>query len=122
MIRFYLNVGPLGEFNGIAALEIDGQRYTPEEIAAIIRAQQGDDEAKALQLAREWQAVITTLAMDADEMLELNVEITPKEQRGHPFYWGKVATLRYLKELADADVKRFTNLDDEKPGSACQQN
>ena len=34
MIRFFLNEG---EFQGIAAVEIDGRRYTPEEIEQVVR-------------------------------------------------------------------------------------
>ena len=36
MIRFLLKTGELGEFCGIAAMEIDGRRYTPEEVEARI--------------------------------------------------------------------------------------
>lgn len=37
MIRFLLNDGELGQFAGVAAIEIDSRRYTPEEVVAIVR-------------------------------------------------------------------------------------
>jgi transcriptional regulator with XRE-family HTH domain len=60
----------------------------------------------ALQLAKEWQEVITTLAADTAATLELDIQVELKEKRGHPFWWGKVSVLRTLKDMADADVKR----------------
>lgn len=38
MITFTCNQGPLGEFLGVQTVEIDGTAYTPEEVAAIVRA------------------------------------------------------------------------------------
>lgn len=60
----------------------------------------------ALQLAREWQEAISTLAADTAATLELDIQIELKEKRGHPFWWGKVSVLRTLKDMADADVAR----------------
>lgn len=65
-------------------------------------------EALALILAREWQQTIAALALDTVECLQIvkEVELKP-ELEGHPYYWGKMALLRTLRPLADADVKRF---------------
>jgi hypothetical protein len=73
-------------------------------------------QAIALKLAQEWQAVIATLLADAI----LNAAAFPAgatiELKGdmHPYFAGKLALLRYMKELADADVERFQ--DDEAAG------
>jgi hypothetical protein len=70
--------------------------------------------AAALVLAREWQQAIAALASDTTECLEMVTELTLKtELKGHPYFWGKMSILRTLRELADADVKRF-----ETPGAA----
>jgi hypothetical protein len=103
--RWLFNEGPLGEFQGIAALEVDGVRYAREEVERIVIAHR-TDQPTALQLAQEWQEAITILAADTAECLELDMEIGLKEKRGHPFWWGKVSVLRTLKAMADADVER----------------
>lgn len=43
MIRWIFNEGPLSEFQGIAALEIDGVFYTREEVEAIVMAHQSGE-------------------------------------------------------------------------------
>lgn len=70
-------------------------------------------DAVALLLAREWQQTIAALATDTAENLEIvtAIELKP-ELKGHPYYWGKMSLLRTLRELADADVRRF-----ETPGA-----
>jgi hypothetical protein len=67
-----------------------------------------EHNAVALLLAREWQQTIAALATDTAENLEIvtAIELKP-ELKGHPYYWGKMSLLRTLRELADADVKRF---------------
>ena len=105
MIRF---LDAAGLTVAVYAVKCDGRVYTPEEAAAALRA------PRALQLAREWQEVVAVLAEDAAGMLEIDVQITLKEQRGHPFFWGKVSVLRHLKELADADVARCAKIREEE--------
>jgi len=66
-------------------------------------------ENAPLALSREWRDVIRTLA----ETAEHDAAILPPDARMtlkrdiHPYYAGKIALLDYLKELADADMKRL---------------
>lgn len=65
--------------------------------------------AAALVLAREWQQAIAALAADVTESLETVVELTLKpELQGHPYFWGKMSLLLTFRDLADADVERFS--------------
>jgi hypothetical protein len=62
----------------------------------------------ALQVAREWQQVLGTLAEDAIESLETVKDVELRVTEGHPYFWGKLSMLRTLRGMADEDVKRFS--------------
>jgi hypothetical protein len=77
------------------------------DLSSIRRAAQDGQKAMALNLAQEWQAVIAALL--ADVLLSATTEATIelKNKDIHPYFAGKLALLRYMGELADADVVRF---------------
>ena len=92
MIRFLLNEGELGQFQGIAAMEIDGRRYTPEEV-----------EARIADLDRA-EELIDALYTGADERSQSHTDVTAKIEA----YWGEVfASLPPLPEEERARVGRI---------------
>lgn len=88
MIRFFLKEGEFGEFQGIAALEIDGRRYTPEEIAARIA-----DLDRAEDL-------IDALYTGAEERSQSHADVLAKIE----MYWGEV--FEWLPPLSEEERAR----------------
>lgn len=62
-------------------------------------------------LARKWQDVVYTL-LEVTEKDAVQVPVSSmKDSQLHPFFAGKLSVLRHFATLADADVARFTEED-----------